>query len=112
MQDFQAIYDAAIHDARLAANDYYEKHIKGRPFACDCGFAWVIIKPATSAFVRWLKSKDIGSKHCYGGWSIWYSEAGSIPGLQNIGVHEAACYAFSKVLQANDINAYSDSRLD
>jgi hypothetical protein len=35
-----------------------------------CGFAYVTIKPATGAFVQWLKGRSIGHKSYYGGWEI------------------------------------------
>ena len=76
----------------------------------DCGFAWVIIKPARGPFVKYCKANRIGDKHCYGGWNIWYSHF-SLP-TQSVSVHEAAASAFAAVLVANGIDAYADSRLD
>src|SRR5712672_3082482 len=35
-----------------------------------CGFAYVTIRPATGAFVQWLKGRSIGHKAYHGGWEI------------------------------------------
>ena len=72
-----------------------------------CGFAEVIIKPATSTFVRYLRSKGIGRKSYYGGWSIWVSYFG-----QSMELKEKYAEAFSKVLNDNEINSYATSRMD
>jgi len=72
-----------------------------------CGFAWVVVKPGTSSFARWLKKNDIGHKHYYGGWAIWISDHG-----QSIARKDAHARAMSEVFRENDINCYADSRMD
>ena len=72
-----------------------------------CGFAWVVVKPGTCSFAKWLKKNDIGHKHYYGGWAIWVSDHG-----QSIMRKEAHAAAMAEVLRNYDINCYSESRLD
>lgn len=73
-----------------------------------CGFAWINIKPATSQFVRFLKSVGIGSKDSYyGGWTIWVHE-----GNQSYEKKMAYARAYAKALQDAGINAYASGRLD
>ena len=73
-----------------------------------CGFAWVKIKPANSAFARWCKAEGIGHKDSYaGGWSISCSDFG-----QSMEKKEAYADAFADVLQAEGIRAYAQSRMD
>jgi hypothetical protein len=36
-----------------------------------CGFAWVVVKPATSSFAKWLKKTGWADKAYGGGLSIW-----------------------------------------
>ena len=72
-----------------------------------CGFAWVNIRPATSVFCKWLKSKGYAGKSYYGGYNIWVSEGG-----QSIARKEAYAGAFAEVLQKYNINASMGSRLD
>lgn len=76
----------------------------------DCGFAWVVIKPARGEFVKYLKATNRGHKHCYGGFAIWYSQFSS--NTQSVSVHEHAAVAFANVLKENGINCYTGSRLD
>lgn len=80
---------------------------------CDCGFAWVVIKPARGAFVKLLKSKNIGSTrdHSGGGYEIWKTYLHGVR-TQSISVHVAAAVAFAEVLKENGIPAEAGSRLD
>lgn len=73
-----------------------------------CGFAWIVIKPATSAFARWLAKQGIGHKSYYGGWEV---SAGQVGG-QSIEIKESWCRGVCKHLQAKGINCYMNSRLD
>jgi predicted nucleic acid-binding Zn finger protein len=73
-----------------------------------CGFAWVVVKPGTSAFARWLVKKGYASKHYYGGVSIWVSDFN-----QSMERKYAYAAAFAEVLRQGGIeNCYADSRMD
>jgi len=72
-----------------------------------CGFAWIVVKPGTSPFSRWLKRTSKGSPHYYGGISIWVSNFG-----QSMQKKEAYATAFADVLNANGIKASAGSRMD
>ena len=72
-----------------------------------CGFAWIVVKPGTSAFARWLTKKGYARKHYHGGVSIWVGEFN-----QSIDRKEAYAAAFAEVLRNGGITAYSDSRMD
>jgi hypothetical protein len=80
--DFAALFDAANAAGRAAAMscdkmmmqvvdaDIWGNPIPGAvPYApCPiCGFAWVIVKPGTSSFARWLKKSGHGRKDDYYG---------------------------------------------
>ncbi len=77
-----------------------------------CGFAWIVITPATSSFVRFLKAKGIGRKHYYGGWSIWVPSLFSDARDQSVEYKEAYARAFASVLREHGITARAESRLD
>lgn len=78
----------------------------------DCGFAWVVIRPARGKFVTYLKSIDAGKRGYYGGFEIWYSKLHNIP-TQSISVHEAAARAAAQVFADRlGIAATMNSRLD
>lgn len=73
-----------------------------------CGFAWINIKPATSAFARWLKKKKLARRdEYYGGLTIWVSDYN-----QSMERKSAYAGAFTRVLNDNGIKAYSMSRMD
>lgn len=72
-----------------------------------CGFASFVIRPATGAFVKWLKSKGLGYKHYYGGWAIPCHEFN-----QSLTRKEAYCSAACQVLAKHGIKASVDSRMD
>jgi hypothetical protein len=72
-----------------------------------CGFAWIVIKEGRSSFAKWLRENDLGSKHYYGGTSIWVHEFG-----QSMEKKEAYAYAFAGVLNKHGVKAYSGSRMD
>lgn len=75
-----------------------------------CGFAWVKIKPATSAFAKWLKEYE-GPHGTYNGYygGLEYSihEYG-----QSLEKKEAHAMAMAKVLSDGGIKAFASSRMD
>lgn len=72
-----------------------------------CGFAWITIKPANSAFANWLKARGLASKAYGGGVSIWVHDYN-----QSMQKKETYAHAFAKVLRDAGINAYAGSRMD
>ena len=73
-----------------------------------CGFAWINIKPARGAFVKYLKQNGIGRKDSYyGGYTIWVSGFG-----QSLARKENYARAFTEVLRKNGLTAYNMSRMD
>jgi hypothetical protein len=77
----------------------------------DCGFAWIVLSPATSAFAKWAKKTGRSRKHHAGGQCIWYSKLHNIS-TQSTSVHQAAANAAADVLQRANIKCYTGSRLD
>lgn len=72
-----------------------------------CGFAEIVIKPATTSFAKWLMKNKLASKRYNGGISIWVHQFN-----QSVQKKEKYATAFAKVLSENGIKAYADSRLD
>lgn len=72
-----------------------------------CGFAWVVVRPATSRFARWLKEKRLATPHYGGGVNIWISDYN-----QSMTRKEAHAYAMAKVFREAGIDCYAGSRLD
>ena len=101
---------AAARAAAIAENDSLPPE-NARGF--DCGFAWVVIKPARGAFVKFLKDRSIGRTRSYdgGGLEIWYSKLHDVP-TQSISVHVAAARAAVEVLNAAGVKCFMGSRLD
>jgi len=98
--------------------DLFDTPIPGsKPeFVADgvCGFAWVKIRPANSAFAKYLRmlprteeylTPDVDSYA--GGLTVWV-----IIGNQSMQIKEAYATAMAKVLSDNGIRAYADSRMD
>lgn len=76
-----------------------------------CGFAWVVIKPATGSFARWLAKNGIGYKNYYGGWCV--NAEALVPGAsQSYERKRAAASAAAAVLHAHGIPCRADGRLD
>lgn len=73
-----------------------------------CGFAWVNIKPANSAFAKWLIRSDIARIDGYAGGATVSCRDFN----QSMARKEAYCYAFSKVLSDAGIRNYASSRMD
>lgn len=76
-----------------------------------CGFAWVKVRPANSAFVKWVVASGKTRKGADydGGKTVkWVGEF-----RQSMQKKEAYANAFAKVLQQRlGINAHSMSRMD
>lgn len=106
---FTQAQEAALSAARAEDSRLPPEQSRG----LDCGFAWVVIRPAKGDFVKWCKANNIGSTRDYGGggFQIWYSEFDNT-GSQSISVHMAAAEAFAAVLRGYGLNAIAGSRLD
>lgn len=72
-----------------------------------CGFAWITVRPGTSAFARWLAKTKLGHTAYGGGVSVWVGAFG-----QSMTRKEAYARAFADVLKAAGITAYAESRID
>ena len=72
-----------------------------------CGFAWIVVKPGTSRFARFLRRTGRAHKHYYGGVAISAFVFG-----QSYDRKTAYADAFAKVLRDAGINAYAGGRLD
>ena len=72
-----------------------------------CGFANVIVKPANSAFAKYLKDNHGAYKSYYGGISLSISAFN-----QSLQKKEAYAKAFTDVLVNAGINAHYESRMD
>jgi hypothetical protein len=116
--DYKAIYDEAMNAGIEAGKNAIptpmivsEGIVGGKQWYVDegaCGFAWVVVSPATQPFARWLKKNGIVEGKSYGGgYSIWCSLFN-----QSITRKEAWASAFAKVLGKYNIKCYSSSRLD
>lgn len=73
-----------------------------------CGFAWIIVKPGTSAFAKWLKASGRARPDSYyGGVNIWIRDYN-----QSMTRKEAHANAMASVLTKAGVNAYAMSRMD
>jgi hypothetical protein len=72
-----------------------------------CGFASVIVKPANSAFAKYLKDNHGAYKSYYGGVSLSIHDFN-----QSLQKKEAYAKAFAGVLVDAGINAHYESRMD
>jgi hypothetical protein len=78
-----------------------------------CGFAWVNVKCKGGEgrkFINALKKEGVTEYRqdsYYGGYTLWVHY-----GNQSIELKEAYAHAYARVLQENNINCYSNSRLD
>ena len=124
MTDMRQLFQAACK----AANEAQDQAIKdGKDvFAMNCGFAWVIVRPARGPFITWCKAqaKDLRNS-CFpdvrhsainygdnahgGGWQFW--SPGDYMG-QIVDVKMAGAEAFAKVLREAGLEAHAGSRLD
>lgn len=76
-----------------------------------CGFAWVNIKPANSAFANYLRKKGYGrTDSYYGGLTVWIGEFG-----QSVDRKYEFAKAFAEVVR-NEVptlkNVQASQRLD
>ncbi len=121
---FNAVLHLALHEGAVAAGECVPTPQRFYPAGTDpdvtgitepegnCGFAWVTIKPATTAFARWLKKADAGNRYglhrgTYGGLEIWPRGLGQS--------HErkvAWAEAVAQRLRAGEIRAHAGDRLD
>lgn len=104
-QNLNTIIEQAFEAARNASTAHLRQHGQ---FDC-CGFAWVNIKPGTSAIARELKARGEARKSYYGGVDVW--DPGKTM-TQNMSAKEAGATAFAKVLQDAGYKAYMMSRMD
>jgi len=83
--------------------------VKQEWFVADgpCGFAWVVIRPGTSSFARWLVKNRHAKKHYYGGVSIWVSDYN-----QSMARKSAHADAMAAYLRKVCINAHAGSNMD
>lgn len=72
-----------------------------------CGFAWVIVRPGTSPYARWMR-KALGTRKAYeGGEELWIRDYN-----QSYERKIAYARAYAEVLQKSGINATAGGRLD
>lgn len=123
--DMQAIWNEVAEAATKAANDcvpqpmgVYSADIFGKqtgPVSIVdeglCGFAWVRIKPARGAFIKFLKDNEIGVTSCMGGYMISMS---LFTHSQSFERKEAAARAAVSVLKKYQVadKIWVESRLD
>lgn len=73
-----------------------------------CGFAWVKVRPANSAFAKWLVENNHARKSNEGGVCIWISEYS-----QSMELKSAHAYAMADYLRSVGIErAYAGERMD
>lgn len=73
-----------------------------------CGFAWVNVKPGSSALAKWLVSEGLARKSYSGGVDVWIRAYG-----QSMAKKEVYAQAFAKSLHDNGFErAYAESRYD
>jgi hypothetical protein len=75
----------------------------------DCGFGWVVIRPARGKLVSFLKARGAGYSN-----RGWHLSANYLHGLstQSVSVHRAAAEAAAEILAAEGFDAFAQSRLD
>jgi hypothetical protein len=107
----EAIWLEACEAAQTASNASEAKQTSWYP----CGFSWFNIRPARGKMVSYLKSIGVGSTDSYaGGYRVSsYDMSNQSPNWsQSLQVKSDATIAGVAVLQANGVNAISDSRWD
>lgn len=102
-------HEQIYNEALAAAKAAIAAEAPEDPRAFDCGFAWVIVRPARGAFVNWCKENGHGSLAYGGGWQFWCP--GEFRG-QSVRIHRAAAVAFAEALQRAGLRAEASSRLD
>ena len=100
------LLDEAFSAARIAT----EKHIQNNPNVWyPCGFAWVVIKPARGALVKYLKHINMGRTSDSGGFTVYNPSQNS---TQWMDAKYEGAKAFAKVLSDAGFNCYAQSRID
>lgn len=81
----------------------------------DCGWGWVMLKPARGPFVSYLKRLGVGKSVDWGsagrGYWIPGSTFHSLP-TQSFSVDYKACQAAAEVLKRAGLSCYATYRLD
>ena len=72
-----------------------------------CGFAWVVIRPGTCGFAKWLRANANGRKSYYGGEELWVYEFN-----QSYERKMAFARAYAQVVSDAGIEAHAGGRLD
>lgn len=91
------VQECGTHQAYVGTLDDY-----------PCGFAWVNVKPGTSAFAKFLVKRGIARRDSYyGGVCYWVSAYG-----QSMRLKEAYAEGYAAVLREAGIEAYAQSRMD
>tara|TARA_R110000772_G_scaffold216446_1_gene326970 strand:+ start:185 stop:529 length:345 start_codon:yes stop_codon:yes gene_type:complete len=110
-----AIHNEAVEAAKKAVKEIQDEYVKNNPDNPHkepfyCGFAWVKIRPATTAFARALKKEGVVDYVSYnGGYDI--SNPSDYHG-QSMNFQEAGARAYADVLNNHGIRATSMSRPD
>ena len=108
----EAVVGATIVPMTVCEADSTGEPLKGGQswFIPDgpCGFAWVVVRPATGRFARWLKSEDIGRYGSYErGIVIWISQYNQ--SVQKKSIHARK---LAETLRSFGINAHAYDRMD
>lgn len=125
-QEFQAIWDKALAAGKAAGNAVVPRPMivgsPSTPFGNDvdptqktyyvpegvCGFAWVQVRPGTSAFAKWLKKMKYARADSYaGGVSVWISDYN-----QSMARKSAHADAMAKVFNEAGFTAFAQDRMD
>lgn len=102
--NFQEIWNEAHQEASKKAYKEYGMSDMIWP----CGFAWVNIKPANSAFAKWIIETKKGSKDSYyKGVTIWISIFN-----QSMNHKEAYAQEMASIFKSYGIDATAYSRID
>lgn len=124
VDDFIAVWQEAMRRGREAAEAcnvtpmVVEQHANmlddSSPvmerWVCDsgvCGFAWVVVKPGTCSFARWLRKEGHAHKRDTGGVLIWISEYG-----QSYERKLAHARAMADYFREQGHNSFAQGRLD
>lgn len=106
----QSIVNAAVAEARAAAAQAAEDHIRQHGEDWYCGFAWVnVYEKGSTRLGRALKKAGFSRAH--GGGLQWWNPSGH--GTQSMSVKEAGAEAAARVLKERlGVTAYAGGRAD
>ena len=114
-KDPKDIWIEACEDGKTAVEEFHAEF--GEPLYC--GFASVIIKPASRSLylplVKYFKSMGIGGGTGYGGWRISYYDImgrHKLSFTQSMDLREIGCQRFADVLKKYGVECYMESRAD